>query len=400
MLYNEEVAQEKFRLLIQYFRKDLARLEFPNFPNFPKVGNLFKSIYYLHKELNHGSYATVFLASHRKTNVQVAVKVLFRKKLTPRTEADTFQEVAILSNLNHPRIVKVIDFFDEPQWLCIVMEYLEGGDVFEKLGRRKSYNENDTRALARSILLGLRQCHEHSVAHLDLKTKNLLLPDHEGTTGVKITDFGFSERVIRPYSLTRQCGTPFFTPPEIILKRPYDERTDMWSFGIIVYSLLYGYLPFEGKSIKELFMKIVKARVSFSKRVKISDEAKEFIKHLLVRDPNKRWDANQALRSDWIKLCHRDLSKNDLSNSLPNIKFFNAKLKLKSAMLAVRTCVSLCEYNVRHIENDVEDEDESDDHEDDANHEDEHQNNEVEEEFHNNEVEDEFQNNEVNHISH
>merc|ERR1739848_667364 len=138
-----------------------------------------------------------------------------------------------------------------------------GGDLFNRIGSRNAYTESDARDLCRKMLESLRYCHENSVAHCDMKPKNLLLVSGDDDVCIKLADFGFATRVYAPESLTKQCGTPFFVAPEILMRSPYDQKSDMWSCGVIMFLLLGGDLPFMGCSLKELFRSIVLGNYEF-----------------------------------------------------------------------------------------------------------------------------------------
>ena len=186
------------------------------------------------------------------TGRKVAIKCVLRKDLPPSDDAAIYDEVAILASLNHPHITPLIDFFDEKDCYFIVMELMSGGDLFDRIGEKKSYSEADARDLIVKMLKAVAYCHIRKIAHCDMKPKNLLLMSDDNDSFIKLADFGFAARVHEPKCLTKQCGTPFFVAPEILLRKGYDQQSDMWSVGCIIYLLLSGNLPFMGRSQKEL----------------------------------------------------------------------------------------------------------------------------------------------------
>ncbi len=127
------------------------------------------------------------------------------------------------------------------------MEFMEGGDVFDRVGQLTKYNEEMARDLCSKLLKAVAYCHENNIAHCDLKHKNLLLKKKDDDSSVMIADFGFASQVFAPKSLTNHCGTPFFVAPEMIRRDAYDESADMWSLGVIIYCLLSGKMPFTGR---------------------------------------------------------------------------------------------------------------------------------------------------------
>ena len=293
--------------------------------------------------MKSGSFATVCRGTHRATSRKVAIKCVLRKDLPPADDAAIYDEVAILASLNHPHIVPIIDFFDEKDCYFIVMELMSGGDLFDRIGKKKSYSEADARDLVVKMLKAVAFCHKRKIAHCDMKPKNLLLMSDDNDSFIKLADFGFAARVHKPKSLTKQCGTPFFVAPEILTRKPYDQQSDMWSVGCIVFLLLSGNLPFMGRSQKELFRKIVAGRYVFKEEdwAGVSDDAKDLVSKMLVLDPDERITAEQALRHPYLLLSTDRLSRIGLQGTSQRLKTFNAKMKLRSAMIAVDWISSL-----------------------------------------------------------
>jgi len=317
-------------------KKAIVRCEFPEFPEGCK-GRPFREVYQLNARLKSGSFATVCRGTHRATGRKVAIKCVLRKDLPPNDDAAVYDEVAILASLKHRYICPLIDFFDEKECYFLVMELMSGGDLFDRIGTKKTYDERDARNLCHKMLDSMQFIHENNVAHCDMKPKNLLLRNEEDDSFIKLADFGFATRVYGPNSLTKQCGTPFFVAPEILMRTPYDQQADMWSVGVIVYLLLSGNLPFMGRSQRELFRAIVIGKYEFDDDIwdNISEHAKNLIQGLLVTDPDKRLTAKQALESRWFRDRGDMLARHNLAASSRRLKTFNARMKLRSAMIAV-----------------------------------------------------------------
>lgn len=339
---QEEASLGAFKDLILDLRKALTRLEFPMFPEGCR-GRTFREVYQLNARLQSGSFATVCRGTHRATGKKIAVKCVLRKDLPPNDDAAIYDEVLILSTLRHPFICPLVDFFEEPECYYLVMELMTGGDLFERIGERKVYTESDARDLSRKMMESLRYCHENSVAHCDLKPKNLLLVSAEDDVHIKLADFGFAARVYAPESLTKQCGTPFFVAPEILLRNPYDQKSDMWSCGVIIFLLLGGDLPFVARTQKELFRSIVLGKYEFEEEswVHVSKEAKDLVRKLLVTNPSKRLTSREAMASPWMRQRGDMLKKNNLQYTSQRLKGFNARMKLRASMISVRSIVSL-----------------------------------------------------------
>mmetsp|Transcript_28918 Transcript_28918/g.78343 ORF Transcript_28918/g.78343 Transcript_28918/m.78343 type:complete len:530 (-) Transcript_28918:1443-3032(-) len=317
-------------------RKGVVRCEFPVFPEGLK-GKTFREIYQLNARLKSGSFATVCRGTHRASGKKVAIKCVLRKDLPPNDDAAIYDEVSIMSSMSHPHVVPLIDFFEEKDCYFLVMELMSGGDLFDRIGKKKSYTEDDARDLSVKMLKAMAYCHAHKVAHCDMKPKNLLLMSEEDHSYIKVADFGFAAHCHTEKCLTKQCGTPFFVSPEILMRQPYDQQTDMWSVGCIIFLLLSGNLPFMGRSQKELFRKIVSGKYEFKEEgwESVSEDAKDLVKKLLVLNPDERMTASQALRHNWMKASADRLSRITLQGTSQRLKTFNARMKLRSAMIAV-----------------------------------------------------------------
>ena len=288
-------------------------------------------------QLKSGSFATVCRGTHRATGKKVAIKCVLRKDLPPTDDAAIYDEVAIMSSVSHPHIVPLIDFFEEEDCYFLVMELMSGGDLFDRIGKKKSYSEADARDLVVKMLKAMSYCHTHKIAHCDMKPKNLLLMSEDNDSYIKLADFGFAARCHEPKMLTKQCGTPFFVAPEILMKQPYDQQSDMWSVGCIVFLLLSGTLPFMGRSQKELFRKIVSGKYEFDEEdwTDVSAEARDMVTKLLVLDPDQRLSSKEALKHKWMKASNDRLKRMTLGGTSQRLKTFNARMKLRSAMIAV-----------------------------------------------------------------
>lgn len=320
-------------------KRTLLMLDLPEFPEGCK-GKRFRSIYQLNSKLKTGSFGTVCLGTHRASGTRVAIKCVLRKQIQPNDDATIYGEVEVLASLSHDFICPLIDFFVEDDCYYIVMEYMAGGDLFDRLGKLQSYNEQVARDVVSKLLIAIQYCHENNIAHCDLKPKNLLLQEQGNDSSIKLADFGFASRVYFPNSLTKRCGTPYFVAPEILKGTPYDQKSDMWSVGIIIFCLLSGQLPFVGTRPLELYRSIISGVFNFEDECwgSVSQEAKNLIEGLLVTDPDKRLTASQALRMPWFhEDRRRGLRSRGLMQASGRLKIFNAKMKFKSAILATQS---------------------------------------------------------------
>eukprot|EP00565_Helicotheca_tamesis_P004997 CAMPEP_0185724094 /NCGR_PEP_ID=MMETSP1171-20130828/682_1 /TAXON_ID=374046 /ORGANISM="Helicotheca tamensis, Strain CCMP826" /LENGTH=335 /DNA_ID=CAMNT_0028391875 /DNA_START=129 /DNA_END=1136 /DNA_ORIENTATION=- len=301
-------------------------------------GMRFDELYRLKGVLGTGAFSTVREGKHRRNKEHpFAIKCVNRAKLTEEDAAALLDEVAILKELKHQHIIRLYDFFEEPQTYYLVMELMSGGELFDRIVAKAYYNEKEARDVCKILLEAVDYCHRNNVAHRDLKPENLLLVTNDDDATVKIADFGFAKKVLAPKSLTTQCGTPGYVAPEILEGVAYDLKADMWSVGVILYILLGGYPPFIENNQRELFRKIKRGDYEFHEEYwgTVSTEAKNLISSLLTVKPDDRLTASAALRNPWIEYSGKDLENKDLGINLSEFRKFNAKRKFKAAVSTV-----------------------------------------------------------------
>jgi len=294
--------------------------------------------------LGKGGFSSVIVGKHKDTNVEFAVKITNTSKMKPKSAARLRSEFEIQRILSHKNIVKTYNYFDEPPTNFIVMEYVRGGELFSRIVKKTFYSECDARKVGHILLSAVAHMHAHKIAHRDLKPENILLLNEDDDTSIKIADFGFAKKVLKPKSLVSSCGTLSYMAPELICRKSYDERADIWSIGVILYILMGGYCPFDDSQPNEqLAREIVSGRVEFQDEYwgTVSNQAKSLILSMLTVDMDNRPSAKYALLQPWIaKLSDEHLSNRDLSGNLDKLKSFNARKKLKGAMNGVYFLVS------------------------------------------------------------
>ncbi|CAG8495085.1 417_t:CDS:2 [Ambispora gerdemannii] len=270
------------------------------------------------KVIGNGSFSEVKLAIDLKTCDKVALKMIPTKGIedNDRIKASALREVELLKFMNHPNVVHLHDTIDTSTHLCLVMEYVAGGELFDYVS---DYYEQTSETDAKRIFLQLvnvvAYLHDNNIVHRDLKLENILLTERgPSLTGpiIKLTDFGLA-RTIDPSSpiLTTRCGSEEYAAPELLLSGAYDGRqTDIWSLGIILYVLLVGYLPFdlEPGQRRRFISKIAQADYEFPKSEKetgrrstISAEAKDLVKIILQSNPKKRATLDQIRQHPWLE---------------------------------------------------------------------------------------------------
>lgn len=211
---------------------------------------------------------------------------------------------------------------------------LEGGELFDRIVMKEKYGEEDAKDVTRDILQTVAYLHENNCVHRDLKPENLIFANPSEDAQLKITDFGFAERYKASGTLTQSCGTPEYVAPEILSDDPYDEKCDVWSVGVIVYILLCGFPPFYGETDEELFKKVNEADYEFCEPYwdDVSEKAKRFINDLLTVNSEERLSAAEALQHEWLTTDEKGAV---LGSTADALKRFNAKRKLRKAVLAV-----------------------------------------------------------------
>ncbi|XP_041669053.1 MAP/microtubule affinity-regulating kinase 3a isoform X14 [Cheilinus undulatus] len=267
-------------------------------PQQPHVGN-----YRLLKTIGKGNFAKVKLARHILTGREVAIKIIDKTQLNPNSLQKLFREVRIMKILNHPNIVKLFEVIETERTLYLVMEYASGGEVFDYLVAHGRMKEKEARAKFRQIVSAVQYCHQKHIVHRDLKAENLLL---DADMNIKIADFGFSNEFTLGNKLDTFCGSPPYAAPELFQGKKYDgPEVDVWSLGVILYTLVSGSLPFDGQNLKELRERVLrgKYRIPFY----MSTDCENLLKRFLVLNPAKRGtlevreDAeNQIMKDRWI----------------------------------------------------------------------------------------------------
>ncbi|XP_067421024.1 serine/threonine-protein kinase MARK1 isoform X4 [Emydura macquarii macquarii] len=263
----------------------------------PHIGN-----YRLLKTIGKGNFAKVKLARHVLTGREVAVKIIDKTQLNPTSLQKLFREVRIMKILNHPSIVKLFEVIETEKTLYLVMEYASGGEVFDYLVAHGRMKEKEARAKFRQIVSAVQYCHQKCIVHRDLKAENLLL---DADMNIKIADFGFSNEFTIGNKLDTFCGSPPYAAPELFQGKKYDgPEVDVWSLGVILYTLVSGSLPFDGQNLKELRERVLrgKYRIPFY----MSTDCENLLKKLLVLNPIKRGSLEQIMKDRWMNVGHEE----------------------------------------------------------------------------------------------
>ncbi|KAG5668120.1 hypothetical protein PVAND_016073 [Polypedilum vanderplanki] len=258
--------------------------------------------YRLLKTIGKGNFAKVKLAKHVPTGKEVAIKIIDKTQLNPTSLQKLFREVRIMKMLDHPNIVKLFQVIQTDKTLYLVMEYASGGEVFDYLVMHGRMKEKEARAKFRQIVSAVQYLHQKRIIHRDLKAENLLL---DSEMNIKIADFGFSNEFTPGNKLDTFCGSPPYAAPELFQGRKYDgPEVDVWSLGVILYTLVSGSLPFDGTTLRELRERVLrgKYRIPFY----ISTDCENLLRKFLVLNPAKRASLEQIMKDKWMNMGYED----------------------------------------------------------------------------------------------
>ena len=258
----------------------------------------------LGKELGSGHFAKVKLVTRDSDGMQAACKIIKKPKDLKKKEMVAIEH-KILTSIDHPHCVKCYDAYETDDRLYLFMELMPGGELFDTIVERGHFTEQDTQKVTYKLLDALKHMHDKGIAHRDLKPENMLMSSKGPDAECKITDFGLSKLYDEQTTLMKTpCGTPGYIAPEVLHMRGYDHKCDVWSLGVIVYILLCGFPPFYADNDAQLFEKIKKGQYEFLKPYwdPISNEAKDFIRRMLVVDPKQRADIKDLMDDKWLSM--------------------------------------------------------------------------------------------------
>ena len=247
-----------------------------------------------------GSFGVVRRATDTITNTHMACKVI---PIGKKTREDIETEVRILRRVeSHPGVVEMIDAYEKDGSVHIVTELLLGGDLLLSLRDRGSFSEDDARQIFIKVMESLSHVHAAGVVHRDVKLDNLVMVEPYDVSSVRLIDFGMAAELDGSV-MNMRCGTPHFIAPEVILSsQSYGTEVDVWAAGVVLFQLLSGYLPFDARTVRELFKKIIKGKADFNDPAwsMVSPEAADLTRKLLTVDPSKRPTPEEAMTHPWV----------------------------------------------------------------------------------------------------
>jgi len=290
--------------------------------------------YHVEKEIGQGGFSRVYLAKRKDDGQQFAVKVIAKDPSNPSDSI--LRELRIQSQFDSPYVVNIYDSFEDSKQIVLIIEYINGGELFDAIVQKGSYSEKEAADLIQQVLFGLKILHSNHIIHRDLKPENLLLMiNSNGTTTVKISDFGLAGLYDGYEQMKTYCGTEGYAAPEIMKNVPYDDTVDIWSLGVIIYIILSGFRPFEAEDRYELYQQVIKADYEFFSPEwdSISPEAKDLISKMLQVQPEKRITIDEALQHPWIRGNAPSVKLGDLHT---HMRQYNLKRKLKRTLNAAK----------------------------------------------------------------
>lgn len=287
----------------------------------------------LHPPLGRGAFGEVRKAIHKSTSIVRAIKIIYKENSAPQELKRITNEVEILKKLDHPNIIKVYEFFHDTKHFYIVTELCTGLELFDRIIKSHHFSEKKAAETLRQILSAIVYCHSHNIVHRDLKPENILYESNKQDAVLKIIDFGTSRTFDPSKKMAQRLGTPYYIAPEV-LEKNYNNKCDVWSCGVILYILLSGQPPFNGRDDVEIMEKVSKGSFSMSgvEFEAISKEAKKLISKLLQQDKDKRITALEAINDPWFDLVLGTQEQDIDTKTLSNLKNFNSKSKLQQAV--------------------------------------------------------------------
>ncbi|XP_049434475.1 calcium/calmodulin-dependent protein kinase (CaM kinase) II beta 1 isoform X13 [Epinephelus fuscoguttatus] len=296
----------------------------------------FTDEYQLYEELGKGAFSVVRRCVKLCTGQEYAAKIINTKKLSARDHQKLEREARICRLLKHPNIVRLHDSISEEGFHYLLFDLVTGGELFEDIVAREYYSEADASHCIHQILESVHHIHQHDIVHRDLKPENLLLASKCKNAAVKLADFGLAIEVQGDQQAWFGfAGTPGYLSPEVLRKEAYGKPVDIWACGVILYILLVGYPPFWDEDQHKLYQQIKAGAYDFPSPEwdTVTPEAKNLINQMLTINPAKRITAQEALKHPWV--CQRSTvaSMMHRQETVECLKKFNARRKLKGAIL-------------------------------------------------------------------
>ncbi|MCO5596638.1 hypothetical protein L7F22_050705 [Adiantum nelumboides] len=303
-----------------------------------RVTEKIKDLYSMGPKLGQGQFGTTFLCVEKSTGKKYACKSIAKRKLISQEDVDDVRrEIQIMHHLSgHSNVVTIRGAYEDYNSVHLVMELCSGEELFDRIIERGHYSERKAAQLTRTIVGVVEACHSLGVMHRDLKPENFLFLSKKEDSALKTIDFGLSV-FFRPGEVFHDVvGSPYYVAPEV-LRKQYGPAADVWSAGVILYILLSGVPPFWAETEQQIFEQVLKGDLDFETDPwpHISESAKDLIRKMLLRNPEKRLTAHQVLCHPWIRKDGVAPDKPIDPAVLSRMKHFTAMNKMKKLALRV-----------------------------------------------------------------
>lgn len=258
------------------------------------------SFYDMTREIGRGRYSRVFRCKNKITGKDSVVKIVEKTNLSPLEMSLINSEVKILKMVNHPRIIQLLDVFESPEDISLILEWMSSGELYSHIAGLKTMTEADCFKIMKPIFEALYYLHSIGIVHRDIKPENILCGAN--MYDIKLADLGLSSLIMPKEQLFTRCGTIFYIAPEVLIGDGYGMSADIWSAGCIMYLLLSGCLPYVGDSPEVVAEKIRNDPVQFphEKWRNRTRACQSLVRHLLDKDPKTRFTAKQVLQDKWM----------------------------------------------------------------------------------------------------
>jgi len=289
------------------------------------------------KKLGEGSYGTVSKCKDKRSGQVRAVKSIAKAQMK---NLDRFKaEIQIMKIMDHPHIIKLYESFEDHRNIYLILELCVGGELFDRIIDVGHFTEVQAAIVMQHMFRAIFYMHENHICHRDLKPENFLCTTKEAIekTYLKVIDFGLACKFEKDQVMTTKAGTPYYVAPQVLAGK-YDQASDIWSLGVIMYVLLCGYPPFYGDTDADVLAKVRLGNFSFNAAdwKSVSEDAKSLIRHLLKMNPKDRYTGEQALNHVWVRNKAPKSQGVALQSSLvDNLRGFRCQNKLKKAALHV-----------------------------------------------------------------
>lgn len=307
-------------------------------------------VYKMCKSLGSGAFGEVRLVTHKHTGHERAVKI-FRKSTYPsKREISKLQsEIEILRKLDHPNIIQIYEYFDDPKRFYIIMEKCEGGELYSQIVLQNSFTEQDAQRIIRQLVSAVSYLHSHKIVHRDIKPENILFEYSGDLSSIKLIDFGVASFFDESQRMKEPVGTFYYAAPEVMGK-DYDSKCDMWSVGIISFLLLTGKPPFEqaDDSVITEKVKALKFQDLEASLAAVSSEAADFIRQL-IQPAESRASAEQALNHPWLAGSSPSTLRSVSADVIESLRKFHKGNKLQEAVRAYITSQCLTVQETKEL---------------------------------------------------